>query len=98
MNEPSSLASSLEALSGILLRCFVIGVVFILFWFFFFQFSGDMGYEIQAKLFKITRHEYDLLNYCGMAFVKVCNFLFFLFPYIAIRLVITRRKDNVHVR
>jgi len=94
MNETSSLACSLEVLSRILLRCFFIGVFFVLFWFFFFLLAGDIGYELHAKLFKITRHEYDLLNYYGMAFVKVCNFLFFLFPYIAIKLVMMRQKKR----
>ena len=92
MNESSNFISDLEVLSSILIRCFVISVVFITLWFIFFLLGGDAGHTIHAKLFQISRHEYDLLNYYGMAFVKVCNFLFFLFPYIAIRMVLRRKK------
>ena len=91
MKESSNFISDLEILSNILIRCFFIGVVFITFWFIFFLLGGEAGHMIHSKLFQISRHEYDLLNYCGMAFVKICNFLFFLFPYIAIRMVLRRR-------
>jgi hypothetical protein len=92
MNESSSVISDLEVLSGILIRCFVIGVVFITLWFIFFLLGGDEGYTLHALLFQITRHEYDLLNYYGMAFVKGLNFL--LFPYLSIKMVLRRRKAS----
>ncbi len=93
MNKSSSFLSDLEILSVILLRCFMIGVLFITFWFIFFLLGGDLGYTIHAKWFQISRHEYELLNYYGMAFVKICNFLFFLFPYIAIRMALRRKSE-----
>jgi len=92
MNESSSFKSGLEILSRILIRCFVLGAVFITLWFIFFLVGGELGYTMHAKWFQISRHEYDLLNYYGMAFVKGCNFLFFLFPYIAIRMVLRRKR------
>jgi len=92
MGESSSLISELEILSSILIRCFAIGVIFVTLWFIFFLLGRDSGYMIHNNLFQISRHEYDLLNYYGMAFVKGCNFLFFLFPYIAIRMVLRRRN------
>ena len=88
MNESSSFISELEILSSTMIRCFVIGVVYVTFWFIFFLLGRDAGYMIHNNLFQISRHEYDLLNYYGMAFVKLCNFLFFLIPYIAIRMVL----------
>jgi hypothetical protein len=47
-------------------------------------------YGIAGKLFGLALHEVDVINYCGMAVVKVAVVLFFLFPYIAIRLVLRR--------
>jgi len=91
MNESSGFISNLEALSSILIRCFVIGAIFNMLWFIFFLLSGDLGYTIHAKWFQISRHEYDLLNYYGMVFVKGFIFLLFLLPYIAIRMVLRRR-------
>jgi hypothetical protein len=92
MNESLSFISDLEVLSSILIRCFVIGAIFMMLWFIFFLLGGDLGYTIHAKWFQISRHEYDLLNYYGMAFVKGFIFLLFLLPYIAIRMVLRRRK------
>jgi hypothetical protein len=61
-------------------------------WFIFFLLGGDLGYTIHDKWFQISRHEYDLLNYYGMAFVKGFIFLLFLLHYIAIRMVLRRKK------
>jgi hypothetical protein len=92
MNELSNFIGDLDTLSNILIRCFVIGAIFNMLWFIFFLLGGDFGYTIHAKWFQISRHEYDLLNYYGMAFVKGFIFLLYLFPYIAIRMVLRRRK------
>jgi hypothetical protein len=78
MNESSSFISDLEMLSSILIRCFVIGVLFITFWFIFFLLGGDTGYMIHSKLFQISRHEYELLNHCGLC--KGLQFSFFPLP------------------
>jgi hypothetical protein len=70
MNESSSFISHLEILSSILIRCFVIGVVFITLWFIFFLLGGDAGYTIHAKWFQISRSEApylpDLLRFFSM--------------------------------
>jgi len=71
MNESSNYIRELDILTSILIRCFVIGVVFVMSWFIFFLLSGDAGYRIHAKLFQISKHEYDLLNYYGMAFIHL---------------------------
>ena len=67
MNESSNYIRDFDIFASILIRCFVIGVVFVMLWFIFFLLSGDAGYRIHAKLFQILKHEYDLLNYYGMA-------------------------------
>jgi hypothetical protein len=92
MQESSNFINDLEILSRILIRCFIIGIVLMTCWFVFFIFGSDSGYAMHARLFQISRHEYDLLNYYGMAFIKGCNILLFLIPYIAIRMVLGQRK------
>ena len=37
---------------------------------------------------ELTRRDYELINYCCMGIVKLAAFVFFLIPYIAIRLVL----------
>ena len=81
---------------GIFLWCFVIAFVFLLFWFCIFicPVSGDWAYSIHSRWIELERHEFDLLNYCGMGLFKMLSFVLFLLPYIAIRLVVRRaRKD-----
>ena len=91
MNESGDLKNRLEITAKILLRCFIMNFVLILLWFCFFLIGDSRwGYEIHSKIFDITSHEFILINYCGMAFVKLCNIIFFLFPYVAIRLVLKR--------
>ena len=77
----------LDTLAKVLLRCFVLGLALLLLWFVAYLLASDLMYR-QGKLFDLTPHEINVINYCGMAFVKVCILLFFLFPYIAIRLVL----------
>ncbi len=95
MNESVDLKNSLEAAAKILLRCFILNFVFILVWFvFYLACSGWWGYEygLHSKIFDITSHEFALITYCAIAFAKLCNLIFFLFPYVAIRLVLKQKQ------
>ncbi|HOE19083.1 MAG TPA: hypothetical protein PLX02_15080 [Syntrophorhabdaceae bacterium] len=82
----------LERLSAVLIRCFFFSLAVLFLWFIFFLIGGDAGYRLHSQLFGLSRHDYDVLNYFGIAFTKICAFLFFLFPYISIRLVLRKRK------
>ncbi|MGO9377373.1 MAG: DUF6868 family protein [Dissulfurispiraceae bacterium] len=89
MNESTDLRKNLEVAAKILIRCFILNIALILLWFIFYLIgSGRWGYELHSKIFDITSHEFVLINYCGIAFAKLCNIIFFLFPYVAIRLVL----------
>ncbi|MBI5686406.1 MAG: hypothetical protein HZC54_15140 [Verrucomicrobia bacterium] len=82
----------LDALAKVLLRCALLGILLLLLWSGICAFAGDLVYGIHGKLFDLTRHELCLIHYCGLAFTKICVLLFFLFPYIAIRLVLRKRS------
>jgi len=82
----------LDSLSGILIRCFFYSIIILLISFVFYLIGGGCVYSVQSRWFPVSRHEYDLIYYSGLAFMKVCAILFFLFPWIAIRLM--RRKDR----
>jgi len=75
----------METIEKITIRCFFIGLAFVLIWFLFCV-SGDWMYEIHSKWFELSKHELALINYSGLMFAKVCVFLFFLIPYIACKL------------
>jgi hypothetical protein len=90
MTESNNVNELFGTLAKILLRCFVMGYCLLLLWFVTFLFAGDMIYG-PAKWFGLTPHEVEMTHYCGLAFVKCLLLLFFLFPYIAIRLVLRKR-------
>ena len=73
-------------LDKITIRCFIIGVVFMLIWLFMFLTVGDCMYRIHSKWFALSKHEFMVIHYCGVMFTKICIFLFFLVPYIACKL------------
>ena len=85
-----------DTLAKVLLRCFVLGYVFLLLWFGAYLLAGDFIYRINGPLFGLTQQEVNLMHFYGIVLVKCCVFLFFLIPYIAIRLVL--RKPGSHSR
>jgi hypothetical protein len=90
MSDPNEL---LHALAKVLLRCFLLGVLLLLVWGGFFLLAGDWTYRINSRWFDLTRHEFELIQYCGIVLAKVWVLLFFLFPYVAIRLVLRKRTS-----
>ena len=80
----------LDALAKVLLRCFVLGYALLLLWAGVYLAAGNVLYAPANRLFGLTAHEVDLVQYCGIAFVKCVVLLFFLFPYVAIRLVLRK--------
>ena len=91
MTELKSVNELFDTLARILLRCFVLGYALLLLWFTAFLAAGDMLNGAYAKLFGLTQQEANMVHYYGIAFVKCVVLLFFLFPYVAIRLVLRTR-------
>ena len=92
MSEQNDLNDLLDALARILLRCFVLGFLLLLIWTGAFVFAGNVIHNLHGKMFGLSEHDLNVIHYCGIAFVKLCVFLFFLFPYIAVRMVLRKRK------
>ncbi len=80
----------MEAKAKIMISCFLWGIVLLLIWFLIFIFLGDWAFSVYSQMFRMTHHEFDLINYCGMMAVKLVLFFFFLIPYIAIKRAIKR--------
>ena len=85
----------MENLAGIFIRCFFLTYALLLIWFVFYLVGGDWGYNLTSQWFKVSKHEYDLVCYYGIAFVKICVLTFFLVPYIAIKLVVRKNKKSI---
>ena len=84
----------LRTIAAVLIRCFFLVFAFVLFWFLFFLLAGEWGYRFNAAWFPVTFREYVLVNYCGIAFMKICNIFFFLIPYLAIQWFLKRSRTS----
>jgi hypothetical protein len=82
----------LTKLADILLWCFLLSIILSIIWFVFFLIVGDWAYRMHSTWFQLSQHEFVMVNYYGLAFVKLMVFLFFLIPYLAIKIVL-RKKD-----
>jgi hypothetical protein len=97
MDDNDRFRGFLEVLSSFLLRCFLLGVVFLLYWFFVFIAIKDTAWAINERLFSISKENFNLVNYYGMAITKCFVILVFLIPYLATRLVLRKlhgRRDT----
>jgi hypothetical protein len=92
MSESTQTTEFFDTLAKVLLRCFVLGFLLLLIWVGAFVLARDVIHNLHGKMFKLTPHELNIIHYCGIAFVKLCVFLFFLFPWIAIRLVMWKAR------
>ena len=82
----------LDAVAGILLRCFVLSFCLLLLWFVLYLLAADWAYSIHSRWFEIDRHNFDLMNYYGMGILKIAGFMFFLFPFVSIKLILRKKK------
>lgn len=80
----------LTVVNEILGRCAALGIILILLWFAASVLPGDVICGMQGKLFGMTAHECAVVNYAGIAFVKMMVLVLFVFPWIAIRLVLRK--------
>jgi len=85
----------LEVTAQVLIRCTIMGVIVLLIWWGALEFCGDLVYNVHSRIFPISRQQFDLIHYVGTLMTKAAVSLLFFFPYIAIRLVIKKRKKQL---
>ena len=86
----------LNAIAGILLRCFLITVLALLFVWILVFFQGNYFYQIQTFFVDVSRREFDLFLLYSLTFMKILNVVFFLFPFVAIKLFLLVQKDSLN--
>ena len=91
MNDGRQHTITVEALGTILGGAFIISYAILVLWFLMFLCAPDSLYVLNTTWFAVSRHEFDLVNYCGMAFLKIINLVFFLSPYLSIKLWLRKR-------
>jgi heme/copper-type cytochrome/quinol oxidase subunit 2 len=93
MHDSNNANEMLEVTGQVLIRCFVMGLLVLLFWLGALMLAGDLAYSVHAKIAPISREQFYLINYAGGLMTKAAVFVLFLFPYIAIRLVLKKLKS-----
>ena len=92
MNEQNDYKCCLEMVAKVLIRCFIGGAILLMVWSFAILMAADWLYAVNTKWFSITREQFVLVNYCGIAAVKLFVYLVFLIPYISVRLVLRKNR------
>jgi Na+/alanine symporter len=94
MYEGQGNSITMESLATVLGGAFLINVAIVLLWFCLTALMRDVFYKMVENWgFAVSRHEFDLVNYAGMALMKILNLVFFLSPYLAIKLWLRRRRQ-----
>ena len=76
-----------DQIKEVLLWCFIINTGMLLWWFLFIVLARNWVYRMHTKWFKISEERFDEIHYAGMAFLKICIFVLYLVPYIALCIV-----------
>jgi len=91
MDDSNNVHEMLEVAGQVLIRCLILGVFVLFFWWGMLWLMGDLVYSIHSKMAPITRQQFDVIHYAGILMTKATISVLFLFPYIAIRLVVRNR-------
>jgi hypothetical protein len=83
----------MDAVAGMLIRCFLGGMGLLMVWLAMFVFAGDWIYLVHSRWFQIPRQTFDAIHYAGMAVTKIAIILFFLLPWIAIKLMSGKKTE-----
>ena len=93
MPESKKIDELLDAIAKILLRCSIFGFILLLFWLGAITLAGDLVFGVHENMFGIPRPQLKVIHYCGMAFTKLTVALFFIIPWVSIRLALKTRKS-----
>ncbi len=94
MSNAGNVDETLEVVGQVLIRCVVMGVIVLFWWWGMLLVAGDFAYTVHSKFVPISLQQFNVIHYAGMLLTKAAISVFFLFPYIAIRLVISRRRKQ----
>ena len=78
---------TIDTVRDALLWCLVINMGLLLWWFAMFMFAHDWIYRFHGKWFRLSVEQFDAIHYAGMAFFKICIFVFNIVPYCALLIV-----------
>ena len=78
---------TIATLRDLLFWSAMINIGLLLWWLLFFIFAHDFIYRMHSRWFKISGETFDAIHYGGMAFYKICIFIFCIVPYITLLII-----------
>jgi len=81
-----------DTLAKILLRCWIFGVIVLLFWWGAITLAGDLTLGVHGDMFGLTRPQLDVIHYCGLMLTKLVVAVFFFIPWVSIKMVLKKAK------
>ena len=78
---------TVEIIREVLAWCSVINIGLLLFWLLWLTLAHDFVYRVHGKWLKLSVERFDEIHYMGIAFFKICIFVFNIVPYLALRIV-----------
>lgn len=92
MSDPDPIADFFRTLAKVLLRTWFFGFLLLGAWAGLVLFAREPFYKLLDNWWGLTSHEFEVTNYCGIALLKLLLIVFFLLPWLAIRLVLRGRR------
>ncbi len=78
---------TIDLVRNALMWCSIINMGLLLWWFLFFTLAHDWVYHLHGKWFKLTVERFDTIHYAGIAFFKICIFMFNIIPYVVLLII-----------
>lgn len=82
-----------ESLASVLLRCWIAGFVLLFIWLGATQLGSDFIHDLHGQMFGVTKHELELIFYCGMGLLKLLVLVGFFIPWLSIHLMLRNGSD-----
>ena len=92
MSETTQTDDLLDAVAKILLRCWIFGFILLLFWWGAVTLASDLVFGVHGDMFDLTRPQLNVIHYCGILLMKLVVVTFYFIPWVAIRVVLKKRK------
>ena len=77
---------STAQLQSLLGWCALIDIILLTLWLLMFTLGRDFIYRLHSRWFHLSPTQFDAIHYAGMALLKMFTLIFFLIPYLVLRL------------
>jgi len=83
---------TIQTLSRFFGLCAIFGLILVYLWFGLYSLPNGFICDLSFRFFDTSPHECALVNYGGIALLKIMVVVFFLFPWIALRVELMRKS------